>query len=216
MSSNNSEYVFNNKSLIDKSTSWQVSTGNIDFGDIIVMEAGSSCKVTLNINKQLQALKVAISVTNTDGSELTDSSHRFGMCLSVKYTEDNTSKLLNEIVFPKFDYEELIVDKILSNSNIVDLGNKQVKTIEVTMFNKYEFTVIINSASLYYSTSSINEEVVSNIVEESVSEAMSDQFVSNYDQMVKDNGTYIEVRTSDPDSLELYSGRIWLREDLVN
>lgn len=220
-SSNTTEksIYFNNTDLL-KNASWSISSGTGVISDQLVINSDSVCSTSINSSKyKVSYVKIICDATYDDDSVSTDSSHK--LCIECKINEktDNGNEIVTELFFPKFDFEELLTDGTLDNYTIIAVDNCIINSIEFNIYNSYEDSVTIKSLNVYYSKTPINSDDVSDIVDSAVSETvdttLQDSFNDYYKDNIEKNGTYIEVRTTDPSSSELYDGRIWLREDLI-
>lgn len=145
---------FNSNSLLNNDMQWEVLYGECEFSDIITIEAHSACRVSIDTSSVLntiQYLKIVASTNCEDRTVSTDSEHKLSMMCKVELLSNDNSTIVNETFYPKFKFESLVKDDIVGDYSVAGIDNKKLGEVVVTIYNEYDFEVIVESTGLYYS-----------------------------------------------------------------
>jgi hypothetical protein len=184
--SDDTQIIFNSKNLLDK-CSWVVNSGMIGVSDnTINMGPYSSCKCILKpkIKAGVQYLKISCLTDSISKSIYTDVSKNCLINISV-YTNNKERPLLINYYFPSFVYEYTYINNIVDNSSTFSIDSNIIDSIEITINNNYNDTVIFSELILNYcavaaSTSEVIEELTdSSDFKDQVTSWVSDALINN-------------------------------------
>lgn len=173
---------FSSDSLLSNISNWIISSGTGQISDTIILNSMSSCTLELNSPLEMQQvkyLKILADITCEDTSISTDNEHYLSVCCNIrlKDTNNNISDTV-ELFYPKFSFEELRDENIISNYSIIATDDKIIESIQITIYNNYtDLAVSITNTGLYYSLSPVDGNYLNDYLN---SEQYLDSLFSDY------------------------------------
>lgn len=192
---------FNAKTLLDNNSDWTISKGTGTLGSTITLNGNSACTITLGSNtlkRKVRYLKILANITCSDKTLSTDNEHNLAVSYIITL---NSNKVVSEVFYPKFDFENLYIDKIVDDFSVIGINDEIIKNMDITIYNYYDIPIQIKQTGLYYCSApttpeAVNVQITQQIYDESYMQDVFNNWLASVEK--GENPLVIPLRSSLP------------------